>query len=203
MSYSCHLTFGPHSFVHSTFGKKGTEFEFTTDMLGMKEKAKELEQRVKNMSGKVDRNAISKLEKDEKQEGSAKSMLAQVLKDKEKIEETIKELDRCKREALEKTWEKVNGYVYPDHRFFTVFDRSDINSDFGAIFAELLPGNFAKLQPPEGQDLTQGLEVKVRLGNVWKQSLTELSGGQRCVLQNKRDVVKLKRCLQDLSSPCR
>ena len=27
----------------------------------------------------------------------------------------------------------------------------------------------------------QGLEVKVRLGTVWKQSLTELSGGQRYV----------------------
>jgi structural maintenance of chromosome 2 len=51
--------------------------------------------------------------------------------------------------------------------------------DFGGIFAELLPGNFAKLQPPEGQDLMQGLEVKVQLGSVWKQSLTELSGGQR------------------------
>ena len=163
----------------STFGQKGTEFEFTTDMLGMKERAKELEQRVKSMSGKVDRNAISKLEKDGKQEASAKSMLAQVLKDKEKIEETIKELDRCKREALEKTWEKVNGYVYLAGQFLIVFNPSDIDSDFGAIFAELLPGNFAKLQPPEGQDLTQGLEVKVRLGNVWKQSLTELSGGQR------------------------
>jgi structural maintenance of chromosome 2 len=54
--------------------------------------------------------------------------------------------------------------------------------DFGGIFAELLPGNFAKLQPPEGQDLMQGLEVKVQLGSVWKQSLTELSGGQRFVL---------------------
>lgn len=53
--------------------------------------------------------------------------------------------------------------------------------DFGGIFAELLPGNFAKLQPPEGQDLTQGLEVKVQLGSVWKQSLTELSGGQRYI----------------------
>jgi structural maintenance of chromosome 2 len=56
------------------------------------------------------------------------------------------------------------------------------NRDFGGIFAELLPGNFAKLQPPEGQDLMQGLEVKVQLGSVWKQSLTELSGGQRLVL---------------------
>jgi len=63
--------------------------------------------------------------------------------------------------------------------FFLAFNPCDVDSDFGAIFAELLPGNFAKLQPPEGQDLTQGLEVKVRLGNVWKQSLTELSGGQR------------------------
>jgi hypothetical protein len=51
--------------------------------------------------------------------------------------------------------------------------------DFGGIFAELLPGNFAKLQPPDGQDLMDGLEVKVQLGTVWKQSLTELSGGQR------------------------
>jgi hypothetical protein len=54
--------------------------------------------------------------------------------------------------------------------------------DFGGIFAELLPGNFAKLQPPDGQDLMDGLEVKVQLGSVWKQSLTELSGGQRCVV---------------------
>jgi structural maintenance of chromosome 2 len=54
-------------------------------------------------------------------------------------------------------------------------------SDFGIIFGELLPGNFAKLQPPEGQDLTEGLEVKVRLGSIWKASLTELSGGQRYI----------------------
>jgi structural maintenance of chromosome 2 len=51
--------------------------------------------------------------------------------------------------------------------------------DFGQIFAELLPGNFAKLEPMEGKDVTAGLEVKVCLGKVWKQSLAELSGGQR------------------------
>lgn len=106
-------------------------------------------------------------------------MLSTVLKDKEKIEQTIEELDRYKRDALEKTWTKVNGYVY----FLSMHDVSNnLHRDFGTIFAELLPGNFAKLQPPEGQDLTEGLEVKVRLGSVWKQSLTELSGGQRCVL---------------------
>lgn len=50
---------------------------------------------------------------------------------------------------------------------------------FGHIFEELLPSNFVKLVPPEGSDITQGLEIKVRLGSVWKASLTELSGGQR------------------------
>lgn len=58
---------------------------------------------------------------------------------------------------------------------------SHLFRQFGQIFAELLPSNFAKLQPPEGKELTDGLEVKVRLGQVWKQSLTELSGGQRFV----------------------
>ena len=47
----------------------------------------------------------------EKKEQALKKMLATVLKDKEKIEETIEELDRYKRDALQKTWEKVNGYV--------------------------------------------------------------------------------------------
>jgi len=55
-------------------------------------------------------------------------------------------------------------------------------SEFGNIFAELLPGNFCKLQTLEGKEITQGLEVKVRLGTVWKSSLTELSGGQRSLI---------------------
>ncbi|OBZ73328.1 Structural maintenance of chromosomes protein 2 [Grifola frondosa] len=96
----------------------------------------------------VNPKVINMIDTVEKKEASLKKML---------------ELDRYKRDALEKTWTKVNG-------------------DFGGIFAELLPGNFAKLQPPEGQDLTQGLEVKVQLGSVWKQSLTELSGGQRSLI---------------------
>jgi structural maintenance of chromosome 2 len=36
-------------------------------------------------------------------------MLGTVLKDKEKIEQTIEELDWYKRNGLKTTWEKVNG----------------------------------------------------------------------------------------------
>jgi structural maintenance of chromosome 2 len=55
-------------------------------------------------------------------------------------------------------------------------------SDFGAIFNELLPGNSARLDKIEGKPITEGLEVRVCLGGVWKQSLTELSGGQRSLV---------------------
>ena len=51
--------------------------------------------------------------------------------------------------------------------------------DFGSIFSTLLPGTQAKLTPPEGQTMLDGLEVKIGFGNVWKESLGELSGGQK------------------------
>ena len=46
---------------------------------------------------------------------------------------------------------------------------SHLSGVLSRIFAELFRGNFAKLQPQEGQDLMDGLEVKVRLGSTWKQ----------------------------------
>lgn len=54
---------------------------------------------------------ISSLSSVEKREAELKKMLSTVLKDKQKIEDTIEELDRYKLEALQKTWEKVNGCV--------------------------------------------------------------------------------------------
>lgn len=57
-----------------------------------------------------------------------------------------------------------------------------MNRDFGSIFSTLLPGTSAKLQPPEGESVMAGLEVKVAFGAVWKETLTELSGGQRSLL---------------------
>jgi hypothetical protein len=79
------------------------------------------------------------------------------------IQSVIKELDEKKNEALKTTWGKVN-------------------KDFGSIFSTLLPGVTAKLQPPAGGTVLEGLEVKVAFNGVWKESLTELSGGQRSLL---------------------
>jgi hypothetical protein len=46
----------------------------------------------------------------------------------------------------------------------------------------LLPHSNAKLQPPEGQTIHDGLVIHVALGDVWKSSLLELSGGQRSLV---------------------
>lgn len=89
------------------------------------------------------------------------SLLVQA--DKSTIKQVIDQLDEKKKEALRVTWHKVN-------------------KDFGSIFSTLLPGTTAKLDPPEGGTFLDGLEVKVAFGGVWKQSLTELSGGQRSLL---------------------
>lgn len=144
-----------------SFGKAGSIYDFSAhDMTAARASCSELAERQQGKSKKINPKVMVMIDQVEKQEKELLKMYSQVTKDKLKIEETIAKLDDYKRVALQKTWEKVNG-------------------DFGAIFGELLPGNFSKLQPPEGMDITEGLEVKVRLGQVWKQSLTELSGGQR------------------------
>ncbi|KAH0835738.1 condensin complex subunit SMC2 [Lanmaoa asiatica] len=128
-----------------SFGKPGSPYDFdSVDIGALSGKADELEARQRGMKKKVNPKVMNMIETVEKKESEIKKMMATVLKDKQKIEDTIAELDRYKRDALQKTWEKVDG-------------------DFG-------------------QDLMQGLEVKVRLGSVWKQSLTELSGGQRSLI---------------------
>ena len=86
-----------------------------------------------------------------------------VEEDKAKIENAILKLDEKKKETLQVAWEQVT-------------------KDFGSIFSTLLPGTKAKLQPPDGQTVLDGLEVKVAFGGVWKESLSELSGGQRSLV---------------------
>ncbi|KAE9405242.1 condensin complex subunit SMC2 [Gymnopus androsaceus JB14] len=146
------------------FGKANTIYHFSSmNRQEMQKRVDELEKSQKAKKKKINPKVINMIDDVEKRETETKKNLAIVLKDKAKIEATIEQLDQYKRDALQKTWDKVT-------------------LDFGEIFAELLPGNFAKLEPPEGRDLMDGLEVKVRLGSVWKQSLTELSGGQRSLI---------------------
>ncbi|KAJ9669729.1 Structural maintenance of chromosomes protein 2 [Coniosporium apollinis] len=147
-----------------SFGRSGTPYDFKgQNMAECKATLKNISERFQGMKKKINPKVMNMIDSVEKKEVSLKNMMRTVIRDKRKIEETIQSLDEYKKEALQKTWEKVNG-------------------DFGQIFNELLPGSFAKLDPPEGKTISDGLEVKVCLGKVWKQSLTELSGGQRSLI---------------------
>ena len=61
--------------------------------------------------------------------------------------QVIAELDEKKREALKKTWRKVDA-------------------DFGSIFATLLPGTSAKLEPPESASFLAGARRLTQLPNL-------------------------------------
>lgn len=150
------------------FGRSGTPYDFRDHNISeCKSTLKNLTERFQGMKKKINPKVMNMIDSVEKKEVALKHMMRTVIRDKKKIEETIISLDDYKKKALQETWEKVNA-------------------DFGEIFSELLPGgSFAKLDPPEGKTINEGLEVKVCLGKVWKQSLTELSGGQRYISPNR------------------
>ncbi|KAJ9641178.1 Structural maintenance of chromosomes protein 2 [Knufia peltigerae] len=149
------------------FGRAGTPYDFQGKNLAeSRATLKNVTERFQGMKKKINPKVMPMIDSVEKKETSLKNMLRTVIRDKKKIEETIVTLDEYKKEALVKTWRKVT-------------------EDFGNIFSDLLPGNnTAKLVPLDDDinRIQQGLEVKVCLGKVWKQSLTELSGGQRSLV---------------------
>lgn len=118
------------------FGQAGSPYDFSgVQMEHVKNTCAELEERNKGMKKKVNPKVLNMLDRYvitrhslvgrlsvslnervqphsvEKKEKDLTRMLTQVLNDKKKIEETIKKLDDYKRGALQKTWEKVNGWV--------------------------------------------------------------------------------------------
>jgi structural maintenance of chromosome 2 len=146
------------------FGKQGSEFDFEKyNPSKIQKKLTELQAQQQQLNKTVNKKVLSMFERAQQEYKDLISKKKIVEQDKDKIEQVIKEVDQKKNEAIVKTWEKVN-------------------KDFGSIFATLLPGTNAKLDPVEGQEVTDGLEVKVAFGTVWKESLTELSGGQRSLL---------------------
>lgn len=148
----------------SLFGKPGTEYDFEAEdpeeALDQLEAAQE---KLKSLGKNVNRKVMAMFDKAESEYRDLSEKKAILLNDKAKIMGAITELDEKKKKALYTTWQKVT-------------------KDFGSIFSTLLPGTTAKLDEPEDGDYTDGLEVKVAFGGVWKQSLTELSGGQRSLL---------------------
>eukprot|EP00043_Microstomoeca_roanoka_P019159 m.212439 g.212439 ORF g.212439 m.212439 type:complete len:1209 (+) comp16946_c2_seq29:185-3811(+) len=150
------------------FGQKDTAFEFkegdpNRDPALCKKRLAQLESAQDKLSKNVNMKVMAMFDKAEKEYNDLIKKKQIVEQDKSKIEQAIAELDQKKNEALRKAYTQVT-------------------ERFGSIFSTLLPGTQAKLVPAEGGDVLSGLEVKVAFGQVWKESLTELSGGQRSLV---------------------
>ncbi|KAI0510484.1 hypothetical protein KFK09_011086 [Dendrobium nobile] len=146
------------------FGNSGTDYDFSSrDLNSAKEEYEKLQSEQASLEKRINKKVIAMFEKAEEEYNSLILKKNIIENDKAKIKKVIEELDEKKKETLKVTWVKVN-------------------KDFGSIFSTLLPGTMSMLQPPEGCSFLDGLEVRVAFGSVWKQSLSELSGGQRSLL---------------------
>ncbi|XP_047994566.1 structural maintenance of chromosomes protein 2 [Leguminivora glycinivorella] len=123
----------------------------------------QLKERKDKLARGLNARAHTLLGKEEEQYQDVLRKKAIVEADRAKLVQVMAELDEKKKRTLVTACEQVNR-------------------DFGSIFSTLLPGAQAKLRPPEGLTVLDGLEVKVGFNNTWKDSLGELSGGQRSLV---------------------
>ncbi|KAH9394634.1 Structural maintenance of chromosomes protein 2 [Tyrophagus putrescentiae] len=86
-----------------------------------------------------------------------------IISDRQKLKKYIEKVEKEKDIELRKAYEKIN-------------------ESFGAIFHTFLNYANCKLSPVNRNNIKEGLEIKVCFGNVWKESLSELSGGQRSLV---------------------
>lgn len=148
------------------FGNDNAGYNFSnTDF-----KPKEISSRIESLRAKktalqknVNMRANIMLSDKEKESEELSKKRKIVENDKNKLLRYMAEVDDKKRDELKKAHTKINV-------------------DFGSIFSTFLPNSNAKLSAPSGKTIFDGLEVKVAFGEVWKDSLTELSGGQRSLV---------------------
>ncbi|XP_061874312.1 structural maintenance of chromosomes protein 2 [Colius striatus] len=146
------------------FGQPNTAYDFkTNDPREASQKLKQLQEKKENLGRNVNMRAMNMLSETEERYNDLMRKKRIVEQDKLKILTTIEELDQKKAEALSIAWKKVN-------------------EDFGSIFSTLLPGAKAMLAACKTDDVLDGLQFRVALGNTWKENLMELSGGQRSLM---------------------
>ncbi|XP_050354387.1 structural maintenance of chromosomes protein 2 [Nymphalis io] len=146
------------------FGLAGGAYDFESRSAGVAgARVAQLRERRDRLARGLNARAHTLLGKEEEQYQDVMRKKKIVEADRAKLVQVMAELDEKKRRTLASACEQVNR-------------------DFGSIFSTLLPGAQARLTPPPGLTVLDGLEVKVGFNNTWKESLGELSGGQRSLV---------------------
>ena len=118
---------------------------------------------VEALGRKVNKKVIALVDKAERECAELQSKRVNLELEKENIGQFMEHMDDKKGRALAKTQQHVNHA-------------------FSSIFKSLLPNVDAKLESCDLSNGERGLELRVKLGEVWKDSLSELSGGQKSLL---------------------
>ncbi|KZT31844.1 hypothetical protein SISSUDRAFT_1038159 [Sistotremastrum suecicum HHB10207 ss-3] len=119
------------------FGKAGGRFDFDNSNMGeIREKCKLLEEQQKGMKKSINQGVLSTLQTVKKCETELKKSLSIVLADKEKIVETIAELDRYKRDAL--IWVLASSRGCARSNGWIMFSASSISSIRRALAAMIV-----------------------------------------------------------------
>ena len=147
------------------FDKKGSDLDWRSiDYVKDFARLEAMKQQHSAAGKTVNHKVVSMYEAVAEQYNDVLSKRNQVARDREHVLSTITELNTQKKHTIEETFKKVS-------------------LDFSAIFSTLLPGAKAKLVPDrDDDDDISGLSIHAAMGNSWKDSLTELSGGQRSLL---------------------
>ncbi|KAK2198365.1 bifunctional SMCs flexible hinge superfamily/Smc2 [Babesia duncani] len=145
------------------FNKQNSFFDFANHRLeSVSRRLQELSQLRHDLGRRVNRKAQHLYEKTEVEYRDLLAKKHKVEADRSKIQNIIAELDVKKMENINEVFSKVNKY-------------------FSDIFHILLSNAESRLEPVNG-DIKNGIEMKVGFNGTWKNSLVELSGGQRSLL---------------------
>lgn len=146
------------------FGIKNTRYDYSKENpVEAGEKLNVMISQKEKMERSINLKAMVLLEREEEQYHETMRRKRIVEQDKEKIKHIICKMDEKKREKVEKAWNIVN-------------------ENFSSIFSTLLQGAQAQLNPIKQDNQLIGLEIKVGFNGIWKESLGELSGGQRSLV---------------------
>ncbi|KAH8356291.1 hypothetical protein KR200_000220 [Drosophila serrata] len=146
------------------FGMTNTRYDYKRqDPVEAGNKLTKLMESKSKMERNLNMNAIMVLDREEENFKETERRRSIVAMDKEKIKKIIVKMDEEEQAQLNRAAEEVN-------------------KNFSGIFSSLLPGADAKLNPVMTTGCLTGLEIKVGFNGKWKESLGELSGGQKSLV---------------------
>lgn len=146
------------------FGSKNTKYDYSKENPAEAgEKLRLAQEKKVKLEKRINVRAMTLLQQEEEQLQQVVDRKDIVINDRKKIQSILKGLDAEKMEQLRKAWQEVE-------------------KNFRSIFSVLLPGAQATLEPPPGMQFYHGLNIRVGFNGVWKETLNELSGGQRSLV---------------------